>query len=90
MLEGGGAWAEPPPTPLPVPWRRHAAVPLQVDASGVVLELPRGGCPWKEHLFGLEKELALPEPLLLVLFPDRGGQWRVQSVPAGPHTFESR
>lgn len=73
-----------------MPWRRHAAVPLQVDASGVVLELPRGGCPWKEHLFGLEKELALPEPLLLVLFPDRGGQWRVQSVPAGPHTFESR
>ncbi|XP_040395343.1 MYG1 exonuclease isoform X2 [Cygnus olor] len=63
---------------------------FEVDASGVLLELPQGGCPWKEHLFGLEEELDLPDPLQLVLFPDRGGQWRVQSVPAGPHTFESR
>ncbi|XP_059688816.1 MYG1 exonuclease [Gavia stellata] len=63
---------------------------FEVDASGVVLELPQGGCPWKEHVFSLEQELALPEPLQLVLFPDRSGQWRVQSVPAGPHTFQSR
>ncbi|KAM6294442.1 LOW QUALITY PROTEIN: MYG1 exonuclease [Aegotheles albertisi] len=63
---------------------------FEVDASGAVLELPGGGCPWKEHLFLLERELALPRPLQLVLFPDRGGQWRVQSVPTGPHTFESR
>ncbi|XP_075301792.1 MYG1 exonuclease isoform X2 [Opisthocomus hoazin] len=63
---------------------------FEVDVSGAVLELPRGGCPWKEHVFSLERELALPRPLQLVLFPDRGGQWRVQSVPAGPHTFQSR
>ncbi|XP_074990143.1 MYG1 exonuclease [Calonectris borealis] len=63
---------------------------FEVDASGVVLELPQGGCPWKEHVFSLEQELALPDPLQLVLFPDRGGQWRVQSVPAGPRTFQSR
>uniref|UniRef100_A0A8C3UY52 MYG1 exonuclease n=1 Tax=Catharus ustulatus TaxID=91951 RepID=A0A8C3UY52_CATUS len=63
---------------------------FQVDGSGQVLELSQGGCPWKEHLFQLERELALPRPLQLVLFPDRGGQWRVQSVPAAPHSFESR
>ncbi|NXI97704.1 MYG1 protein, partial [Psophia crepitans] len=63
---------------------------FEVDASGAVLELPQGGCPWKEHVFSLERELALPRPLQMVLFPDRGGQWRAQSVPAGPHTFESR
>ncbi|XP_065510424.1 MYG1 exonuclease [Caloenas nicobarica] len=63
---------------------------FQVDASGVVLELPGGGCPWKEHVFRLEQELALPDPLQLVLYPDGAGQWRVQSVPSGPHTFQSR
>ncbi|XP_052524660.1 MYG1 exonuclease isoform X1 [Tympanuchus pallidicinctus] len=63
---------------------------FEVDTSGVMLELPQGGCPWKEHLFSLEKELALPNPLQLVLFPDRSGQWRVQSVPVGPRSFESR
>ncbi|XP_064899580.1 MYG1 exonuclease [Columba livia] len=63
---------------------------FQVDASGAVLELPGGGCPWKEHVFRLEQELALPTPLQLVLYPDGAGQWRLQSVPAGPHTFQSR
>ncbi|XP_040510782.1 MYG1 exonuclease [Gallus gallus] len=63
---------------------------FEVDTSGVLLELPQGGCPWKEHLFSLEKELVLPDPLQLVLFPDRSGQWRVQSVPVGPRSFESR
>ncbi|XP_058717179.1 MYG1 exonuclease [Poecile atricapillus] len=63
---------------------------FEVDASGQVLELSQGGCPWKEHLFQLERELALPKPLQLVLFPDRGGQWRVQSVPTAPHSFQSR
>lgn len=65
-------------------------LPPQVDASGQILELSQGGCPWKEHLFQLEQEMALPRPLQLVLFPDRGGQWRVQSVPTAPHSFQSR
>ncbi|XP_065718244.1 MYG1 exonuclease isoform X2 [Patagioenas fasciata] len=63
---------------------------FQVDASGAVLELPGGGCPWKEHVFQLEQELALPAPIQLVLYPDGAGQWRLQSVPTGPHTFQSR
>ncbi|XP_061203220.1 MYG1 exonuclease [Neopsephotus bourkii] len=63
---------------------------FEVDSSGSVLELPQAGCPWQELLFRLERELALPQPLLLVLFPDRAGQWRVQSVPTAPHSFRSR
>uniref|UniRef100_A0A8C8AHB5 Uncharacterized protein n=1 Tax=Otus sunia TaxID=257818 RepID=A0A8C8AHB5_9STRI len=77
--EAGGAPAACPACPR-----------AQVDASGAVLELPQGGCPWKEHVLALERALALPRPLQLVLFPDRSGQWRVQSVPTGPHTFQSR
>uniref|UniRef100_A0A8D0FU05 MYG1 exonuclease n=1 Tax=Strix occidentalis caurina TaxID=311401 RepID=A0A8D0FU05_STROC len=63
---------------------------FEVPTVGAVLELPQGGCPWKEHVLALEQALALPRPLQLVLFPDRSGQWRVQSVPTGPHTFQSR
>lgn len=81
-LSPGGFWESLPcPQCVPSP---------QVDASGQVLELSQGGCPWKEHLFQLERELALPRPLQLVLFPDRSGQWRVQSVPTAPHSFQSR
>ncbi|XP_054033479.1 LOW QUALITY PROTEIN: MYG1 exonuclease [Dryobates pubescens] len=63
---------------------------FQVDGSGVVLELPQGGCPWQQHLFRLEQELALPRPLLLLLYPDQAGQWRLQSVPREPGGFQSR
>lgn len=79
MLSPGRFWESPP----------HV-LPPQVDASGQILELSQGSCPWKEHLFQLEQEMALPRPLQLVLFPDRGGQWRVQSVPIAPHSFQSR
>lgn len=78
-----GGFGSLPPCPQRVP-------PPQVDTSGQILELSQGGCPWKEHLFQLERELALPRPLQLVLFLDRGGQWRVQSVPTAPHSFQSR
>lgn len=61
-----------------------------MDPSGAVLELPAGGCPWQEHVLALERELALPRPLQLVLFPDGHGQWRLQSVPVAPHSFQSR
>lgn len=27
---------------------------FQVDASGKIIELAKGGCPWKEHLYHLE------------------------------------
>ncbi|XP_043979010.1 UPF0160 protein MYG1, mitochondrial [Gambusia affinis] len=63
---------------------------LQVDPSGEVLLFSQGGCPWKEHLFALEKELDIETPIKFVLYPDQNGQWRVQCVPAGLSTFQNR
>ncbi|KAI5616267.1 UPF0160 protein MYG1, mitochondrial, partial [Silurus asotus] len=62
----------------------------QVDASGEILLLTQGGCPWKDHLFSLEKEQKLDLTIKFVLYPDQNGQWRVQCVPAGLNTFHNR
>ncbi|KAI7795556.1 putative UPF0160 protein MYG1 [Triplophysa rosa] len=62
----------------------------QVDPSGVIVLLAQGGCPWKEHLFALEKEMKLDVPIKFLLYPDQNGHWRVQCVPAGPNTFQNR
>ncbi|XP_023282548.1 UPF0160 protein MYG1, mitochondrial [Seriola lalandi dorsalis] len=62
----------------------------QVDPSGEVVLFPQAGCPWKEHLFALEKELQVEAPIKFVLYPDQNAQWRVQCVPAGLNTFENR
>ncbi|XP_026791410.2 mitochondrial import inner membrane translocase subunit Tim17-A isoform X2 [Pangasianodon hypophthalmus] len=61
----------------------------QVDASGEIVLLVQGGCPWKEHLFSLEKELKLDISIKFVLYPDQNGQWRIQCVPAGLNTFHN-
>ncbi|XP_016410355.1 MYG1 exonuclease isoform X2 [Sinocyclocheilus rhinocerous] len=62
----------------------------QVDPSGELLLLAQGGCPWKEHLFALEKELKVDVLIKFVLYPDQSGHWRVQCVPAGLNTFQNR
>ncbi|CAL8340107.1 unnamed protein product [Merluccius merluccius] len=62
----------------------------QADPSGEVVVFSQGGCPWKEHLFALEKELKVDTPIKFVLYPDQNGQWRVQCVPAGLNTFQNR
>lgn len=62
----------------------------QVDPSGEVILFSQGGCPWKEHLFTLEKELQVETPIKFVLYSDQNGQWRVQCVPASLNTFQNR
>uniref|UniRef100_A0A3P8SGP1 Myg1 exonuclease n=1 Tax=Amphiprion percula TaxID=161767 RepID=A0A3P8SGP1_AMPPE len=62
----------------------------QIDPSGEVLLFSQGGCPWKEHLFALEKDLQVETPIKFVLYPDQNGQWRIQCVPAGLNTFQNR
>ena len=50
-----------------------------MDKSGeiIVLEPP---CPWKDHLYDLEKKISLPESCIkFVLYKDTDSdQWRVQ------------
>lgn len=62
----------------------------QVDPSGEVLVFTVGGCPWKEHLFSLEKELQVETPIKFILYPDQEKNWRIQCVPAGLNTFQNR
>ncbi|XP_059539019.1 MYG1 exonuclease isoform X2 [Myotis daubentonii] len=63
---------------------------LQVDPSGEIIELAKGGCPWKEHLYHLESGLSPPVAIAFVIYTDQAGQWRVQCVPKELHSFQSR
>ncbi|KAG8977171.1 hypothetical protein FRC05_002170 [Tulasnella sp. 425] len=50
-------------------------------------------CPWKEHLFDLEKELSIPDdqkPIYIVYPDETAGNWRIQAVPISPDSFISR
>jgi uncharacterized UPF0160 family protein len=38
-------------------------------------------CPWKGHLFDLEKEQSMLGHTKFVVYPEGGGNWRVQGVP---------
>jgi uncharacterized UPF0160 family protein len=60
---------------------------FEVDSSGEIMELVSGGCPWKEHLAKLEKDLEIEKPIKFVIFPDTAGSWRVQGVPVSPDSF---
>lgn len=50
----------------------------KVDPSGEIIELEGGGCPWKEHLFELEKDLKIEVPIKFVIYTDQNKKWRVQ------------
>uniref|UniRef100_A0A8C9DRL5 MYG1 exonuclease n=1 Tax=Prolemur simus TaxID=1328070 RepID=A0A8C9DRL5_PROSS len=63
---------------------------FQVDPSGEIVELAKGGCPWKEHLYHLESGLSSPVTITFVIYTDQAGQWRVQCVPKEPHSLQSR
>ncbi|ORX89232.1 metal-dependent protein hydrolase [Basidiobolus meristosporus CBS 931.73] len=63
---------------------------MEVHESGQILIFD-SPCPWKEHLFEIEKELNLEKKPIYVLFPDGlSGAYRVQAVPVSPNSFESR
>lgn len=63
-----------------------------VEPSGRILFFTQFA-PWKEHLFELEAEQAIPpesQPIYVVYPDETGGNWRVQAVPITPESFESR
>ena len=47
-------------------------------------------CPWKEHLFDLEKEGDFEGRTIYCVYPSNDGSTRVQAVPAAPGSFASR
>jgi len=72
---------------------RAMAARAEVHPSQRILVLPQA-CPWKDHIFDIEEELAIngvTVPTLYVLFEDTtGGSWRVQCVPENAASFTNR
>jgi len=58
--------------------------------SGEIVVFNSGGCPWKEHLFNIEKELEISGKIKFVLYPDQKKNWRVQCVPQELGSFKNR
>lgn len=50
-----------------------------ISECGQILVLNRF-CPWKEHLFMLEKEKGLEGVIKFVIFQDTSLEWRVQAI----------
>ncbi|KAI4154949.1 MAG: hypothetical protein LQ340_001322 [Diploschistes diacapsis] len=66
---------------------------LDTDPSGQIITLPRGGVPWKEHLYNIEASSPDRPQILYVLYPEseeKDARWRVQAVSVGEGSFESR
>ncbi|XP_076355167.1 MYG1 exonuclease isoform X2 [Tachypleus tridentatus] len=61
-----------------------------VDPSGEIVNLTKGGCPWKDHLFSIEEEHAIAPKIKFVIYQDMNQQWRVQCVPVRLGSFENR
>jgi len=62
----------------------------EVDESGSIVVLDTY-CPWKEHLFIIEKELGIDKKeLLYVVYTDSNKSARVQAIPINPNSFISR
>jgi uncharacterized UPF0160 family protein len=59
-----------------------------IHGSGKILIFDQA-CPWKDHLFEIEKELSC-EPIFYALYQDMGGSWRIQAVPVDETSFNSR
>lgn len=62
---------------------------FDVDASGEILVLTQF-CPWKEHLYAIEKENNAEGVTKFVLFKDSTDKWRVSTVSVTSSSFEFR
>ncbi|PNH03653.1 hypothetical protein TSOC_010264 [Tetrabaena socialis] len=61
-----------------------------VHPSGKIMLL-KDYCPWKDHLYDLEKEGGFVGELLFCVYQDdRDKSYRVQAVSVGPGSFENR
>jgi len=62
---------------------------FDTDASGEILVLSQF-CPWKEHLYAIEKENQAEGQIKFVLFTDSSTKWRVSTVSVTSTSFEFR
>ncbi|CAI5758933.1 unnamed protein product [Candida verbasci] len=62
---------------------------FNVDNSGEIIKL-QTFCPWKEHLYAVEKENNAEGSIKFVLFKDSSGKWRISTVSVTSSSFEFR
>merc|ERR1719263_1688693 len=61
-----------------------------VHPSGQIICFKDGGCPWKTHLYELERQHSLETLIKFVLYQDSSGMWRVQAVTEEGTDFTNR
>lgn len=61
----------------------------KIHESGAILHLVTP-CPWKEHLFELERVLEVKPAIKFVLYADQRNKYRVQCVPVDSGSFVNR
>ena len=62
---------------------------FEIDPSGEIMILDQF-CPWKEHLYSIEKDNNAEGQIKFVLFADSSGKWRVLTVSVTLTSFEFR
>lgn len=62
----------------------------EVHESGKIILLDGEGCPWKEHLVNIEKELGIENEIKFVIGKTKNEGYRVQTVPDSPGSFDFR
>ena len=60
------------------------------NTSVAASALASGGCPWKFHLYDLERALGVDPRIAFVLYEDSSGMWRVQAVTEEGTAFTNR
>lgn len=61
-----------------------------VHEGGEVVVFTSGGCPWKTHLYELERTHGVSPLVKFVLYEDSAKMWRVQAVTAEGTAFTNR
>lgn len=62
---------------------------FDIDKSGEIIILETF-CPWKEHLYAIEKENNSQGAIKFVLFQDSSSKWRISTVSVTSTSFEFR
>mmetsp|Transcript_7795 Transcript_7795/g.7727 ORF Transcript_7795/g.7727 Transcript_7795/m.7727 type:complete len:337 (-) Transcript_7795:7734-8744(-) len=62
---------------------------FDVDKSGEIIILDNF-CPWKEHLYAIEKDANKQGEIKFVLFQDSSSKWRISTVSVTSTSFEFR
>jgi len=63
---------------------------FNVHPNGKIITLDNGHCPFKEHLYELEKEQGIPGEVLYVISEDSNGSWGILTVEVQDEVFKSR